>query len=83
MCLAIPGKIECISGDEGLHLRGKVNFGGIIKDVCLAYVPDAVTGNYVIVHAGFAISILMEEEAARIFDYLDEMAEANEAETRK
>ena len=83
MCLGIPGKIESISGDEGLYLRGKVSFGGIIKDVCLAYVPDAVIGNYVIDHAGFAISILREEEADRIFDYLDAMFEANEAEIRK
>ena len=75
MCLAVPGKIENISGDEPLSRTGKVNFGGIIKEVSLAYVPEAKIGDYVIVHAGFAISKIDEEEAMRVFGYLKEMGE--------
>ena len=65
MCLAIPGRIEEIR-DEGQPLRmGRVSFGGIVKEICLAYVPEARVGDYVIVHVGFAISRLDEEEAKR------------------
>ena len=78
MCLAIPGNINSISGDDPLRRTGKVNFGGIIKDVNLAYVPEANVDDYVIVHAGFAISILDETEANRVFDYLDEIADSTE-----
>ena len=82
MCLAIPGKIESISGDDPLTRMGKVNFGGILKDACLAYVPEAVVGDYVIVHVGFALSRLDEEEANKVFEYLrqmDELAELKES----
>ena len=58
MCLAVPGKILSVSGDEPLRRMGRVSFGGIVKDVSLAYVPDAGVDDYVIVHAGFAISQL-------------------------
>ena len=83
MCLAVPGKvIEIIDdvavddADNHLQMRtGKVSFGGIIKDVNLAYVPEAVVGDYIIVHVGFAISTLDEEEAERVFDYLHQMNE--------
>jgi len=78
MCLAIPGNINSISGDDPLTRTGKVNFGGIVKDVNLAYVPEANVDDYVIVHAGFAISILDEAEADRVFDYLDEIADSTE-----
>jgi hydrogenase expression/formation protein HypC len=78
VCLAIPGKIVSLSGDEGLMRTGKVNFGGIIKEVSLAYVPEAGVGDYVIVHVGFAISRLDEEEARRVFDYLRQMDELQE-----
>ncbi len=78
MCLAIPGNINSISGDDPLTRTGKVNFGGIVKDVNLAYVPEANVDDYVIVHAGFAISILDEAEANRVFDYLDEIADSTE-----
>lgn len=77
MCLAIPGKIESITG-EGFERMGKVNFGGIKKDVNLAYVPEARVNDYVIVHVGFAISILDEEEANKVFSYLKEMDELGE-----
>lgn len=73
MCLAIPGKIESISGDDPLTRMGKVNFGGVLKDACLAYVPEAEVGDYVIVHVGFALSRLDEEEANKVFDYLRQM----------
>lgn len=63
MCLAIPGKIISIEGDEALEKIGKVSFGGIIKKVSLAYVPEAQIGNYVVVHVGFALSIIDEDEA--------------------
>jgi hydrogenase expression/formation protein HypC len=78
MCLAIPGKIESISGDDPLTRMGKVNFGGILKDACLAYVPEATVGDYVIVHVGFALSRLDEEEAQKVFDYLKQMEELGE-----
>lgn len=74
MCLAIPGNILSITDDNPLTRSGKVNFGGVVKEVNLAYVPEADIGDYVIVHAGFAISTLDEEEANRVFDYLDEIA---------
>jgi hydrogenase expression/formation protein HypC len=62
MCLAIPGRVEEISSD-GLIRVGKVNFGGVVKRVCLDYVPETVVGDYVIVHVGFAISKIDEETA--------------------
>ncbi len=75
MCLAIPGKIESIVNDDPLLRTGKVNFGGILKDVNLAYVPDAKIGDYVIVHVGFALSKVDEAEAHQVFDYLRQMEE--------
>jgi len=78
MCLAIPGKIESVSGDDPLTRMGKVNFGGILKDACLAYVPEAEVGDYVIVHVGFALSRLDEDEAQKVFEYLGQMEELGE-----
>jgi hydrogenase expression/formation protein HypC len=78
MCLAIPGKIEGISGPDSLLRMGKVNFGGIIKEASLAYVPEAKIGEYVIVHAGFALSRVDEDEAQKVFEYLKRMAELGE-----
>ena len=75
MCLAIPGKIESITGDDPLARTGKVNFGGIIKDVNLAYVPEVQIGDYVIVHVGFALSKVDEAEAHQVFEYLRQMDE--------
>lgn len=80
MCLAIPGKIESISGNEPLLRSGKVNFGGILKEVSLAYVPEAQIGDFVIVHVGFAISRLDETEAQKVFDYLKQMEDLSELE---
>jgi len=78
MCLAIPGKIESIEGTDPILRTGRVNFGGIVKTVNLAYVPEVRIGDYVIVHVGFAISIVDEEEARQVFAYLKEMDELGE-----
>jgi hydrogenase expression/formation protein HypC len=73
MCLAIPGKIMEISGEDPLERTGKINFGGILKSASLAYVPEAVVGDYVIVHVGFALSRVDEAEAQQVFAYLKQM----------
>ena len=80
MCLAIPGKVTSISGDDPLMRTGKVDFGGILKEVSLAYVPEATVGDYVIVHVGFALSRVDEAEAQQVFAYLREMQELSELE---
>jgi hydrogenase expression/formation protein HypC len=73
MCLGIPGEvIEIRAGDLGLAM-GTVRFGGAEREVCLAYVPEAQVGDYVIVHAGMAISKVSEEEAREVFGYLQEI----------
>ena len=69
MCLAVPGKIVSVTGgDDPLMRMAKVNFGGVIKEVSLAYVPDAGVGDYVIVHVGFALNKLDEEEALSVLE---------------
>ncbi len=75
MCLAVPGLIESILVEDPIMRTGLMNFGGIKKEINLAYVPDGKVGDYVIVHVGFAINILDESEANRVFDYLEEMGE--------
>ena len=80
MCLAIPGKVASVRGQDPLMRMGKIDFGGILKEASLAYVPEAQVGDYVIVHAGFAISRLDEEEAVKVFEYLREMQELGEVE---
>lgn len=75
MCLAIPGRVLSISGDDPLMRVGQVDFGGIVKEINLAFVPEAAIGNYVLVHVGFAISVINEAEATRVFDYLREIGE--------
>lgn len=72
MCLGIPGKIESIYEEHGTRM-GKVNFGGIAKSVCLAYVPEAEIGDYTIVHVGFAITRLDEASAMETLALIDEM----------
>ncbi|HLY28661.1 MAG TPA: HypC/HybG/HupF family hydrogenase formation chaperone [Aggregatilineales bacterium] len=78
MCLAIPGRIVNITGDSPLTRTGQIDYGGIFKEASLAYVPEAKVGNYVIVHVGFAIGIVDDVEAHRVFDYLAEMGELAE-----
>jgi hydrogenase expression/formation protein HypC len=70
MCLAVPGKIISIGEGEQTMRTGKVSFEGVIREVGLAFVPEADIGDYVIVHAGFAISVIDEKEAQKTFDYL-------------
>jgi hydrogenase expression/formation protein HypC len=78
MCLAVPGKILSVEGDDPAFRSGRVSFGGIVKEVNLAYTPEAGIDDYVIVHAGFAISKIDEAEAREIFKYLEEMEELGE-----
>jgi hydrogenase expression/formation protein HypC len=63
MCLAVPGRVESVRDEAGVRM-GRLNFGGVLKDVCLAYVPGIAVGDYAIVHVGFAIGRL-DEAAAR------------------
>lgn len=77
MCLAVPGKIISISG-ENLNRVGRVSFAGVVKEVSLAYVPEAQLSDYVIVHVGFALSKVDEEEAQRVFSYLEAMGDLGE-----
>ncbi len=84
MCLAVPGQVEQIYENQGTRM-GKVNFGGVVKNVCLAYLPDIQVGDYTIVHVGFAISQIDEasaQETLRTFDELgllqDELEELRE-----
>ena len=79
MCLGIPGKLTEITTQDDPPM-GKVSFGGIVKEVCLAYTPEAQVGDYVLVHVGFAISRIDEQEAQEIFGYLQAIGEAGEAE---
>ncbi len=78
MCLGIPGKVLEVVADAGGLPMGKVEFGGIVKEVCLAYLPDVQPGQYVLVHVGFAISTVDESEAEEIFSYLAQMEELSE-----
>ncbi|HWI56753.1 MAG TPA: HypC/HybG/HupF family hydrogenase formation chaperone [Bacillota bacterium] len=80
MCLAVPGKVTSISGDDPLTRTAKIDFGGILKEASLAYVPEVKVGDYVIVHVGFALSRVDEEEANKVFEYLREMQELSELE---
>ncbi|MBI2431618.1 MAG: HypC/HybG/HupF family hydrogenase formation chaperone [Candidatus Hydrogenedentes bacterium] len=78
MCLAIPGEVLSIEGEEALYRCGRVSFGGIVKRISLALTPEAVVGDYVLAHAGVAIGVINPEEAQRTFDYLDELAALEE-----
>ena len=83
MCLAIPGKVLSISGDDPLTRMGKIDFSGVVKQACLAYVPEVRVGDYVIVHVGFALSKVDEDEAQKVFEYLKQMNELGELEEPK
>jgi hydrogenase expression/formation protein HypC len=75
MCLAVPGRVLDISGDDPLMRVGRVDFGGVVKEISLAYVPEAGIGDHVLVHVGFAITVIDEAEAARVFEHLREIDE--------
>lgn len=77
MCLAVPGKIVEISDAEGLKMA-KVDFGGIFREACLDYVPEAEVGDYCVIHVGFAISLLSEKEAMETLDLLKQITDLEE-----
>jgi hydrogenase expression/formation protein HypC len=81
MCLAIPGKIVDLIEAEGAALRrAKVDFGGIRKEICLEFTPEARVGDYVLVHVGFALSVIDEAEAQHVFKALRELGQLQELE---
>jgi hydrogenase expression/formation protein HypC len=80
MCLAVPGKIVSLDNTDSVFRCGKVDFGGVVKQVNLAYVPEAKIGDYVLIHAGFAISTIDEAEAQQVFEFLREIEEAAKVE---
>jgi hydrogenase expression/formation protein HypC len=77
MCLAVPGKIVEIKESDGLQMA-KVDFGGIFREACLDYVPEAKVGDYCIIHVGFAISLLSEKEAMETLDLLRQITNFEE-----
>lgn len=82
MCLAIPGKVLEMYEEAGLNM-GKIDYNGTLNTCCLAYVPDVKLGDYVLVHAGFALQTINEEEAQDTFDALQLLADAMEEEETK
>jgi len=79
MCLAIPGKIIDIYENAGLKM-GKIDFGGVTREACLAYVPEAKIGDYTIIHVGFALNLLDEAEALETLRLFDEIAASSDPE---
>ena len=77
MCLGVPGKIIEIYESNGMKM-GKVDFGGVTRETCLDFVPEARVGEYTIIHVGFAISLLSEDEAQKTLDMLREIGELGE-----
>lgn len=77
MCLGVPGKIIDIYEGDGLTM-GRIDFGGTVREACLAYVPEATVGDYTVIHVGFAISLLSEEEANATLETLREIADLEE-----
>jgi hydrogenase expression/formation protein HypC len=75
MCLAVPGKVLEVIGDDPLLRSARVSFGGVVKSISLACVPEAVVGDFVLVHVGVAISVVDAQEAAETFNYLRMMGE--------
>jgi len=74
MCLGVPGKIVAIYEANGL-LMGKIDFGGVAREACLAYVPEAKLGDYTVIHVGFALHLISEEEANETLALLQQIAE--------
>ena len=79
MCLAVPGKIVSVDDSDLLVRCGRVEFGGIIREVSLACVPEAKVGNYVLVHAGFALNVIDEEQARITLEYLRAITEGSDS----
>ena len=78
MCLAVPGRIEQLLAEDGVPMA-RVAFSGVLRKVCVAHVPDAVVGDYVLVHVGFALSKVDEAEAKRTLELLAELGELESA----
>lgn len=81
MCLAIPGQILSIESDDPLMRMGRVDFGGVAKEINLAFVPEARVGDYVLIHVGFALTVINEVEAARVLASLREIADLDSAQS--
>ena len=73
MCLAVPGQLLSVEGNDPLTRQGRVSFAGLVKQANLAYVPDVKIGDYVLVHAGFAIAVIDQAEALKTLEYLGEL----------
>jgi hydrogenase expression/formation protein HypC len=80
MCLAVPGQIISIEGDDSMTRTARVSFSGVIKEISLAYVPEAKINDYVIVHVGFALNLIDEDEARETLAYIHELDEIAEEE---
>jgi len=80
MCLAVPGRLLDISGDDPLTRVGRVDFGGVVREINLAFAPEASIGDYLLVHVGFAIAVIDEAEAERVFEHLAALGELEAAE---
>lgn len=80
MCLAVPGLVLTVSGGDPSVRTARLSFGGLVKEVSVAFVPDAAPGEYLLVHVGFAIARIGEAEARRVFEYLREAGELEGAE---
>ena len=78
MCLAVPGRVESIREDDGLRM-GRVNFGGVVKEICLAYLPDIAVGEFALVHVGFAIGRIDEDSARETLRTFAELGLLEEA----
>lgn len=79
MCLAVPGKITEIYETNGLQM-GKIDFGGVVREACLAYVPEAEVGDYALIHVGFVLNLLNENEAQETLKLLSEIENAGDSE---
>jgi hydrogenase expression/formation protein HypC len=77
MCLGVPGKITSIYEQNGLRM-GVIDFGGVYREACLSYVPEADIGDYTVIHVGFAISLLSEEDAHETLEMLREIMDLEE-----
>jgi len=83
MCLAVPGRLLSVTGEDPLTRVGRVDFGGVVKEINLAFVPEARVDDYVLVHVGFALTVIDESEAAQVFEALREMGELLDAEAAR
>jgi hydrogenase expression/formation protein HypC len=81
MCLAIPGKVLSVANDPNGMRMGRANFGGIVKEVCLEYTPEVNCGDYVLVHVGFALGKVDEDEALRTYEALKSLNQLGDLET--